>query len=59
MMSIGLHPRLSGRPAGADALARFMDYVQRHDTAWVCRRFQIAPHWMQTYPPTLVVERER
>jgi hypothetical protein len=29
MMSIGLHPRLVGRPERADALARFMDYVQR------------------------------
>jgi allantoinase len=52
MMSIGLHPRLVGRPGRADALARFMDYVQRHDTAWVCRRLEIAPHWMQTRPDT-------
>ena len=59
MMSIGLHPRLIGRPARADALARFMDYVQRHDAAWVCRRVEIARHWMQTHPPTLVVEGER
>ena len=50
MMSIGLHPRLVGRPGRADALARFMDYVQRHDAAWVCRRLEIARHWMQTHP---------
>jgi allantoinase len=29
-----------------------MDYVQRHDTAWVCRRIEIAQHWMQTHPAT-------
>jgi hypothetical protein len=51
MMSIGLHLRLIGRPARADVLARFMDYVQRHDQAWVCRRVEIARHWMQAHPP--------
>ncbi len=46
MMSIGLHCRLIGRPARADALARFMDHVQRHDRVWICRRVEIARHWM-------------
>ena len=50
MMSIGLHCRLVGRPARADALARFMDHVQRHDGAWVCRRVEIARHWMAAHP---------
>jgi allantoinase len=31
MMSIGLHARLVGRPGPADALAHFMDYVQRRE----------------------------
>lgn len=50
MLSIGLHCRLVGRPGRADALARFMDYVQRHDHAWVCRRVEIARHWMRRHP---------
>jgi allantoinase len=50
MMSIGLHGRLVGRPGRANALARFMDYVQRHDKAWVCRRVEIARHWMAKHP---------
>ncbi len=50
MMSIGLHCRLVGRPARAEALARFMDHVQRHDRAWVCRRVEIARHWMARHP---------
>lgn len=47
MMSIGLHCRLVGRPGRALALARFLDYVQEHDDAWVCTRGEIADHWKQ------------
>ena len=52
MMSIGLHARLSGRPGRADALARFMDYVASHPHAWVCRRVEVARHWMAHHPFT-------
>jgi len=51
MMSIGLHGRISGHPARARGLARFLDYVQGHDTVWVCRREEIARHWMAEHPP--------
>lgn len=50
MMSIGLHGRISGHPARAMALARFLDYVQGHDAAWICRREEIARHWMAKFP---------
>ncbi len=50
MMSIGLHCRLTGRPARSEALARFMDYVLSHDRVWVSRRAEIARHWMETHP---------
>ena len=50
MMSVGLHCRLAGRPARAAALGRFMDYVTGHDRVWVCRRVEIARHWMATHP---------
>jgi allantoinase len=50
MLSIGLHCRLVGRPARAAALARFLDYVQRHNHVWITRRIDIARHW-QTYHP--------
>ena len=50
MMSIGLHLRLVGRPGRAAALARFMDYVQKHDGVWLARRIDIARHWMATHP---------
>lgn len=46
MMSVGLHGRISGHPARAMALARFLDYVQNHDRVWICRREEIARHWL-------------
>ncbi len=51
MMSIGLHCRLAGRPGRAAALARFLDYVQGHEGAWVATRLEIARHWIRTHPP--------
>jgi putative urate catabolism protein len=50
MMSVGLHCRLVGRPGRAAALARFLDYVQRHDRVWLARRIDIARHWIATHP---------
>ncbi len=50
MMSVGLHCRLVGRPGRAAALARFLDYVQNHDKAWVTRRIDIARHWRAQHP---------
>ena len=50
MMSVGLHPRVVGRPARGQALARFLDYLLEHDKVWVCRRIDIARHWIEHYP---------
>jgi allantoinase len=50
MMSLGLHMRLMGRPGRAAALARFLDYVERHDHVWICRRIDIARHWIDQHP---------
>ncbi|MFG1340594.1 allantoinase PuuE [Xanthobacter autotrophicus] len=51
MMSVGLHPRLAGRPGRAQALARFLDYIAGHEKVWVARRVDIARHWIATHPP--------
>jgi putative urate catabolism protein len=51
MMSVGLHCRLSGRPGRAAALARFLDYVQKHEQVWICRRVDIARHWHRHHAP--------
>ena len=50
MLSIGLHARLIGRPGRIAALERFLDYVQLHDKVWICRRVDIARHWLATHP---------
>lgn len=42
MMSIGLHPRISGNPARSDALARFINYAQGFDDVAFMRRIDIA-----------------
>ena len=51
MMSVGMHCRLLGRPGRFRALQRFLDHVERHDRVWVCRREDVARHWIATHPP--------
>jgi allantoinase len=50
MLSVGLHCRLIGRPGRIAALERFIDYVRRHEQVWICRRVDIARHWITTHP---------
>lgn len=50
MLSIGLHCRVVGRPGRIAALARFVDYVQQHRQVWICRRIDIARHWIAHHP---------
>ena len=50
MMSVGLHARLAGRPGRAAALERFLDYVKMFEDVWLCRRIDIARHWIANYP---------
>lgn len=52
LMSIGLHGRISGHPARAMALARFLDFISRQQQVWICRREEIARHWRQMHPPS-------
>jgi allantoinase len=50
LLSVGLHCRIVGRPARFAALQRFLDYVQSHDKVWICRRIDVAQHWIATHP---------
>ena len=50
MMSIGMHCRLLGRPGRFAGLQRFLDHIERHEHVWVCRRVDIARHWMSRHP---------
>ena len=49
MMSIGLHCRLIGRPGRMKSLLNFLDYIQKFDDIWICRRDEIANHWYKNY----------
>ena len=51
MMAVGLHMRITGHPARAAGLARFLDHVIRQEDVWVCRRLDIARHWHEHHPP--------
>jgi len=50
MLSIGLHARICGRPGRIASLERFLDYVCRRDRVWICRRIEIARHWIAAHP---------
>ena len=50
MMSIGLHCRLLGRPGRFRGVQRFLDHIERHPDVWVCRRIDIAKHWVSEFP---------
>ena len=47
MMTVGLHPRIIGRPGRIQALKDFLDHIQQRNQVWVARRDQIARHWQQ------------
>ena len=49
MMSVGLHCRLIGRPGRFQALKKFIDYVLKFDDVWICKRVDIAKHWIKNY----------
>ncbi len=44
MLTIGLHPRISGKPAPCEFLRKFVEYVQPFDV-WICKREEIAAEW--------------
>jgi peptidoglycan/xylan/chitin deacetylase (PgdA/CDA1 family) len=50
MMSVGLHPRISGNPARSDALARFIEYGQSLGDVWFARRIDIATTFVEQEP---------
>ena len=57
MMSVGLHCRLAGRPGRATSVARFLEYVTSFDDVWLCRRIDIANHWVENFLKTELSDR--
>ena len=52
MMTVGLHARLLGRPGRIGSLHKFLDYLQKHQKVWICRRDDLARYWAENYPNT-------
>lgn len=52
MLSIGLHCRLAGRPGRFVALKRFLEYLKKFDDIWICKREDIAKHWVAHHAPS-------
>ena len=50
MMSVGLHCRLVGRPGRIQSLKRFLEYVLSYEDVWICKRIDLAKHWIKNYP---------
>jgi len=49
MMSVGLHCRLIGRPGRIQSLKKFLDYVLKFEDIWICKRVDIAKHWIENF----------
>jgi len=49
VMTVGLHPRLIGRPAYASALEAFLVHAAADPRVWFGRRDEIAVHWSATW----------
>jgi allantoinase len=47
MMTVSLHCRLSSRPGRIGAIARFLDLAQSSPDVWICRRTDLAEHWLR------------
>jgi putative urate catabolism protein len=50
MMNVGMHMRLLGHPGRASGLMRFLDYVKSKPDVWVCKRIDLARHWLEMHP---------
>jgi len=52
MMSVGLHPRIIGRPGRIGGLDRFLAYARSRPGVWLATREQIARVWREQFPPS-------
>ncbi len=46
IMTIGLHPRLSGQPSHCQALSEFLSYLVQFNNVWLTRRIDLANYWL-------------
>ena len=51
LLSVGLHPRLSGQPGRASAVEELVDRIAGLGNVWITTRRQIAEFWLREHPP--------
>tara|TARA_B100000029_G_scaffold276240_1_gene270818 strand:+ start:442 stop:1350 length:909 start_codon:yes stop_codon:yes gene_type:complete len=49
MMSVGLHCRIIGKPGRIQSLKKFLEYVTNFEKVWICKREDIAKHWIKNH----------
>lgn len=50
VMSVPLHTEIMGKPALAQELREFIEYIREKDGVWVSTRKDIALHWRRKFP---------
>jgi peptidoglycan/xylan/chitin deacetylase (PgdA/CDA1 family) len=50
MMSVGLHPRIIGRPGRVRGLRWFIDHASQFPDVWFATRQEIARAWLELNP---------
>ena len=50
MMSVGLHPRIIGRPGRISGLRGFIEYAKNRSDVWFATREEIARWWIEQHP---------
>ncbi|KAK4987289.1 hypothetical protein LTR50_004715 [Elasticomyces elasticus] len=50
MMTIGLHCRITGKPARLAALKKFVEYIEGKERVWITTRTGIAEHFREKFP---------
>jgi peptidoglycan/xylan/chitin deacetylase (PgdA/CDA1 family) len=51
MLSVGLHPRVIGRPGRIVGLERFLAHVRSYPDVWIASRTEIARFWLEQFAP--------
>lgn len=49
LMSLGVHPYVSGRPDRAKVIREFIKYVKQHSDVWIASFDEVAEWWRQTF----------
>lgn len=49
MMSVGLHPRIIGRPGRLSGLRQFIEYASKYSDVWFATREEIARWWIKQH----------